>query len=480
VVVNRDVGSIVLLHDAGGDRTMTVAALPQIITQLRDLGYTFTTVSDLSGIPRSKLMPRVTGKDTLLVGADRYVFAVSYIVQRTLTTLFVLSVLLGISRIAFLLVLALIQRYKEKQRVFPAGYAPSVSVVIAAYNEEKVIVRTVEALLASRYPDLEVLVVDDGSKDRTSEVVAEAFGNEPRVRLFRKENGGKASALNRGIVEARGDILVSLDADTLFAPETISRLVRHFADPKVGAVSGNVQVGNTHNLLTRWQALEYVTSQNFDRRAYDLLDCITVVPGAVGALRRTAVLEAGGYTHDTLAEDTDLTWKLHRAGWRIVNDNTAMAYTEAPETLRNLAKQRFRWAFGTLQCLWKHRPALGQHGAFGWIALPSLWLYQILFPAVSPFMDIAMVWALFAGNFAQLGLFYLLMIGIEFIAAAIAIDLERGNPRLLPWLFFQRFVYRQLMYYVVLKSLVAAIRGGAVGWGKFERTGTARIAGKAA
>jgi poly-beta-1,6 N-acetyl-D-glucosamine synthase len=480
VVANRDVGGVVLLHDGGGDRALTIQALPQIITQLRALGYHFASLSEFTGIPRAQLMPPVTSKDILLAGADSYVFEVSYWFQRTLTTLFVLSVWLGVSRVGFLLILALIQRLRERRRVFPVGYAPSVSVVIAAYNEEKVIARTVQALLDSDYANLEIIVVDDGSQDRTSEVVQEAFGHEPRVQWIRKENGGKASALNRGIVAAHGDILVSLDADTLFAPDTISRLVRHFADPKVGAVSGNVQVGNTGNLLTKWQALEYITSQNFDRRAYDLLDCITVVPGAVGALRRVAVMEVGGYTHDTLAEDTDLTWKLHRAGWRIVNDNSAMAYTEAPETLQNLAKQRFRWAFGTLQCLWKHRPALGHHGAFGWLALPSLWLYQILFPAISPFMDVAMVWSLFAGNWAQLGFYYLLMVGIEFVAAAIAIKLGRGNPNLLPWLFFQRFLYRQLMYYVILKSLVAAIRGGAVGWNKFERTGTARIAEKVA
>ena len=169
---------------------------------------------------------------------------------------------------------------------------------------------------------------------------------------------------------------------------------------------GNVRVGNVHNILTAWQSLEYTTSQNFDRRGYDLLNCITVVPGAVGAMRRQAVMAVGGYTHDTLAEDTDLTWKLRRAGWRIVNDNTAMAYTEAPETLRNLAKQRFRWAFGTLQCLWKHRAALWNDGAFGWLALPSLWVYQILFPAISPFMDVAMVCSLFSGNFGAVrGLF---------------------------------------------------------------------------
>lgn len=479
VVVNRDEGSIVLLHDAGGDRSRTIAALPEIITKLRALGYTFTTVSDLRGLPREKLMPAVTGKDTLLVGADRYIFATIYIAQRALTTLFVLSLLLGISRIVLFVGLALIQRYREKRRVYPTGYTPPVSVVIAAYNEEKVIGKTVQALLESDYPDLEILVVDDGSRDGTSDVVREMFAGEPRVRLFRKENGGKASALNRGILAANGEIVISLDADTLFAPETVSRLVRHFADPTVGAVSGNVRVGNAHSLLTRWQAIEYTTSQNFDRRGYDLLNCITVVPGAVGALRRAAVMAVGGYTPDTLAEDTDLTWKLRRAGWRIVNDNTALAYTEAPETLRNLAKQRFRWAFGTLQCLWKHRAAMGQHGAFGLLALPSLWLYQIFFPAISPFMDIAIVWSLFAGNFLQFAQFYLLMFAVEFVAAVIAIRMDRGDPRLLPWLFFQRFVYRQLMYYVVLKSLVAAIRGGAVGWNKLERTGTARIEGRA-
>lgn len=480
VVVNREVGSIVLLHDGGGNRAMTIEALPRIIQRLRAMGYTFTTVADVAKMPREALMPKVNAQETLLVGADRYVFEVSYWFQVTLTTLFTLSLILGISRIAFLMFLAVFQRYRELKRVYPVGFTPSISVIIAAYNEEPVIKRTIEALLLNDYPKLEIIVVDDGSKDRTSDVVLEHFGDNPSVHLIRKENGGKASALNRGIMVATGDILVSLDADTLFASDTVSKLARHFADPKVGAVSGNVQVGNTRNIWTRWQALEYTTSQNFDRRAYDVLDCITVVPGAVGALRRSAVVQVGGYTDDTLAEDTDLTWKLHRAGWRIVNDNDAMAYTEAPETLRNLAKQRFRWAFGTLQCLWKHRGALGLHGAFGWIALPSLWLYQILFPAISPFMDVAVVVSLFTGNVMQVGKFYLLMFGVEFAAAGVAILMGKGNPRLLPWLFFQRFIYRQLMYYVVLKALIAAIRGGAVGWNKFERTGTATMERKSA
>ena len=478
VIANRDVGSIVLLHDAGGnppDRSRTLAALPLLIDQLRAQGYQFVSLSDYSGIPRAKLMPVVTGKDTLLVGGDRYVFEVSYFVQRLLTTLFTLSLLLGVSRAVLFLGLALVQRVREKHRVFPVGFTPSVSVIIAAYNEEKVIARTVQTLLESDYPNLEIIVVDDGSKDNTSGVVQERFAQEPRVQHIRKENGGKASALNRGLEAAHGEIFISLDADTLFAKETISRLVRHFADSGVGAVAGNVRVGNTQTIWTKWQYLEYVTSQNFDRRAYDLLNCITVVPGAVGALRREAVLAVGGYTHDTLAEDTDLTWKLRRSGWQIVNDNTAMAYTEAPESLRALAKQRFRWAFGTLQCLWKHRSAVGHHGAFGCLALPSLWVYQILFPAISPFMDLTVLWAVFQTNFLLISSYYLLIFLVELIAAIIAVRMDKADGRMLPWLFFQRFLYRQLMYYVILKAVVSAIRGGAVGWGKLDRTGTAKI-----
>ncbi|HEV2471677.1 MAG TPA: polysaccharide deacetylase family protein [Chthonomonadales bacterium] len=479
VVSNRDVGSIVLLHDAGGDRSRTVAALPEIITQLRALGYHFVSLSDLTGFPRDKLMPALTGRDTLLIGADHYIFEFTYLVQRTLSTLFVLSLALGFSRVALFVTLALVQRVREKRRRFQTGFLPSVSVVIAAFNEEKVIVNTVRALLKSNVPELEIIVVDDGSWDATYDVAAEAFRSEPRVRLYRKHNGGKASALNVGLLEATGEVLVSLDADTLFTADTIRMLIRHFADPQVGAVSGNVRVGNARNLLTRWQSLEYITSQNFDRRGYDLLNCITVVPGAVGALRRSAVVSVGGYTSDTLAEDTDLTWKLRRAGWRIVNDNSAMAYTEAPEKLSALARQRFRWAYGTLQCLWKHRAALGQDGAFGWIALPSLWLYQILFPAISPFMDVAMAYSIFAGDFAAFALYYVIIFLVELVAATIAVRMDRADMRLLPWLFLQRFLYRQLMYYVVLRSLVAALRGSAVGWNKLERTGSARIEGAA-
>ena len=206
--------------------------------------------------------------------------------------------------------------------------------IIAAFNEEKVIVRTIQALLASPYPTLEVIVVDDGSKDDTAGIVRRTFAQEPRVQLLQQENAGKAQALNQGIAQSRGEILIGLDADTLFVPETVSLLVRHFSDPQVGAVAGNIQVGNRNNLWTRLQALEYTISQNFDRRAFAWLNAIGVVPGCVGAWRRSAIEAAGGYTRDTLAEDADLTWRVRKAGWKLV--------TEAPERRSELMKQRYR------------------------------------------------------------------------------------------------------------------------------------------
>ena len=477
---DRDQGDVVLLHDAGGDRSATVAALPRLIERLHAGGYSFITLAQMRGVPRDTLFPAVPAHDRLLVTADRLALTGERWLSQLLVLLFSLSILLSVTRQFWMGALALLQHRAERRRnaaLGPLGSAPflPVSVVIACFNEEKVILQTLQAVLASTYPGLDVVVVDDGSTDRTYEVVTDMYAEEPRVRCFRKPNGGKASALNLGLQHARGEVIVAQDADTLLAPEAIARLARHFADSRVGAVCGNVRVGNAHNLLTKWQSLEYITSQNFDRRAYDLLNCITVVPGAAGAWRREAVLGVGGYPTDTLAEDTDLTWTIRRAGWRVLNDSTAVAYTEAPETLSTLARQRFRWTFGTLQNLWKHLSGLFRNGAFGWIALPSLWVYQVVFPAISPIMDVMIVWAIVRGEFRQFAVYYAAMVGAEFLGAALALWMDRGNWGLLPWLFVQKLVYRQLIYFVILKSILAALRGGSVRWGKLDRRGTAQL-----
>ncbi len=283
-------------------------------------------------------------------------------------------------------------------------YIPHVSVIVPAYNEAKVIAMTIRSLQAQDYGGrLDVVVVDDGSPDGTGVVAAEAFADEPRVSVFTKLNGGKSTALNYGIHRARGEIVVCLDADTVFEPRTIAELVGPLRDASVGAVAGNAKVGNRLKLVTRWQALEYVTSQNTDRRAFDLLNCITVVPGAVGAWRRTAILEAGGFSHDTLAEDQDATIELRKRGWRIGYAEHAVAWTEAPDCFRTLVRQRFRWSSGTLQCTWKHRSTLFRraYGSLGTIAMPNTLRFQPLFTAVSPLADL-----MFLGSRLSVGLTY--------------------------------------------------------------------------
>lgn len=493
----RRLGNIILLHDAGGDRTATVEAVPEIIKRLRDKGFRFVTVSELVGKPPRALNPEVRPSERPYVTFEGFVFRVYFSAMRALYWIFLVAIFLGISRMAMMLILALLEYVRDKRvHLDLQGDRAnlSVSVIIAAYNEARVIARTIDAVLASRNVDLEVIVVDDGSTDTTADEVRIRYGNDPRVQLVRQPNGGKASALNRGIQQARGDLLVSLDADTVFTPLTIGRLVRHFNDRRVGAVAGNVKVGNRVNLLTYWQSIEYTTCQNLDRRAYSLLNAITVVPGAVGAWRREAVETAGGYTSDTLAEDTDLTWRIRRNGYRVVNEPCAVAYTEAPDTLSALFRQRFRWTFGTLQCLWKHRDALGRYGFFGGLALPCLWIYQILFQVVSPLIDLqvlatlgGVLWAFYvphqvevswiwtAGrDLAQIGFYYSLFFLVELVGALFAFIVDGENPAYLWWLFLQRFVYRQLMYAVVFRTVLNAVRGSGVGWGKLQRKNSVR------
>ncbi len=484
-------GQIVLLHDSGGDRSRTVAALPILIDQLRAHGYTLVTVDQLAGMTRAQALPP-TSRASFELLLDRMGFGFFHGIEAALRTLFIVAIALGVARLLVLGVLALVHRMRIDGRTPPLAFpedGPIVSVLIPCFNEEKVIAASVARILASRWPQLEVIVLDDGSKDATAQIVRDAYSNEPRVTLLSFENGGKARALNRGLEHARGDIVVALDADTLFPSDTIAKLARWFADPKVGAVAGNAIVGNRVNIVTRWQALEYVTAQNLERRALAALGAVTVVPGAVGAWRKQALLDLGGYPPDTLAEDQDLTLAVQRAGWRVEFDPEARAYTEAPDTVAGLLKQRFRWSFGTLQCLWKHRAGLfnPKRPVLGFVALPQIWLFQILLTAVAPLVDLAVVWSLITSIYGVIShpvewqpddtfrsLFYwAAFIFLDLSAGALGMALERRAPWAdLAWLPAQRFGYRQLMYYVVMKSIASAVQGARVGWGRLERRGS--------
>ena len=482
----QNTGNIVLLHDGGGDRSETVAALPRIIAALKAAGYTFVTASQLVGVSPAQAMPKVTGTDLIAVRFDVASFVVVAAILFVIGWLFYLAIALGIARAVIMAALAWWQ--SRRRRAEPPDYHPPVSVIIPAYNEERVIVASVTRVLASDYPGLEVIVVDDGSKDRTSALVADAFAGDARVTLLTLPNGGKAAALNRALKQAKGEIVIALDADTQFEPETIRRLARWFADPLLGAVAGDARVGNRINLVTRWQAVEYITAQNLERRALAGFEAMTVVPGAVGAWRRAALDAVGGYPEDTLAEDQDLTIAIQRAGWRVTYDPRATAWTEAPESFRALAKQRYRWAFGTLQCLWKHRAILRARKPSGLalVGLPQAWVFQILFAAISPLIDLALVlsiigtavrieqhgWLQTRGDVGTMAVYWLAFTAIDVICGWIAYRLDGGRARYPAHLLVaQRLVYRQIMYWVVIRAIASAIGGWVVGWGKLERSG---------
>lgn len=489
VLAQADAGHAILLHDAGGDRSATVKALPVLIDALRARGYRLTTIGGLVGRTPEQTMPSLPPGERSLIAADSAAFGFSHAAGVVLFVGFNLAIGLGLARIVLMLALAS-RRRRRAAPVDPTAPRPRVDVLVAAFNEATVIRRTLDSLLASRDVDVAVLVVDDGSTDGTYEVVAEAFGHDPRVRLRRKANGGKASALNLALMEATAPVVVGVDADTQLSSDALIRLAAWFADPQVGAAAGNVKVGNRSNLVTRWQSIEYITSQNIDRRALALLNAVTVVPGAIGAWRTDVLRELGGYRSDTLAEDMDLTWRVREAGWVIANEPTALAFTEAPSSLGGLLKQRFRWSFGTLQCLWKHRRSTFRHGWFGGLALPSLWLFQIVGQVLAPLIDLQLAAALLMQGLAwmaslqhadvdaspnptlwfTLGV-YLAFTLLELAAGWVAFGFDRekrGDLWLLPT---QRFVYRQIMYVVVWRALERALSGLGQSWGKLKRTG---------
>ncbi|MCI4398031.1 MAG: glycosyltransferase [Acidobacteria bacterium] len=482
-------GNVVLLHDGGGDRSQTVKALPLLIEGLEARGFKLVGVSELMGLSRDEVMPKVPPSERLITGIDDLFFILLGVFIWSLSLLFVLGIVLGIARLCFIGLLAVVEKFQRKP-VAPPDFSPPVSVIVPCYNEEKVIAATVEALLVSDYPAFEVIVVDDGSSDSTYQTALEKFGGEKLVRVFTKRNEGKAAALNFGITQANGEIIVALDADTIFEPSTLRELVAPFADGNVSAVAGNAKVGNRVNLHTWYQALEYITGQNLDRRAFGALNCITVVPGAVGAWRKNLVIGAGGFSSDTLAEDADLTLSLLEKGTRVLFAERARGWTEAPDTVKGFMRQRFRWMYGTMQAAWKHRKAFlnPRYGSMGMFALPNILVFQVLFPLVSPVMDLVMATSVFMAVMQQhyhpaddpshalsrVLFYYAMFLVVDVLASVLAFSLERDEDWwLMVWLPVQRFLYRQLMYYVAIKSVMTAVRGGVVGWGKLERKATA-------
>ena len=486
-------GSVILMHDGGGDRAVTVESLGPLIEALRAHGYKIVPVSALMGKTTAEVMPKLTFQQWLHTIPDSIAFSSVAIVEKFIFWVFFLGDILMSARFLIIGVLAIVDRLRRPFRPAASAYNPRVAVLIPAYNEEAVIVRTVRSVLNSDYKNLHVIVIDDGSQDRTADIAREAYADEIRlgqVQVLRKRNEGKAVALNYGLTFVKEEIYVGIDADTVIAPDAISRLIPHFQDPKIGAMAGNAKVGNRINLWTRWQALEYITSQNFERRALDLLHIVTVVPGAIGAWRTQPVRNLGGYPPETVAEDADLTMHLIEEGYKVDYEDRALAFTEAPVDMRGLMRQRFRWSFGTLQAVWKHRAAFIRNRAMGLFALPNIIVFQMLLPLVSPFIDVmfaAGVMNYFVDRYyhpeaasmaslEKLCAYFLAFLLIDFFTSSVAFSLERRHPAskgdgwLLFHIWLQRFAYRQVFSLVLAKTLLRAIDGKPFNWDKLERT----------
>ncbi|MFF1732922.1 bifunctional polysaccharide deacetylase/glycosyltransferase family 2 protein [Streptomyces sp. NPDC058247] len=515
-------GASVLFHDAGGNRDQTLKALPKYIKKMKAKGYTFTTVSGAmaktaaqagsaqagsaqagaeqrsgqvpggaarqgTGIPPSSgtnppgstlnvdQAAHAEATGTTLYEGKALIAAVA-LAEWTVPALAVFLAVVGVAvmaRFAMMLVLARRHYRQRNKRRFSWGppVTRPVSVIVPAYNEKECIANTLKSLAQSTHP-IEIIVVDDGSTDGTKEI-AESLGL-PNVRVIRQENAGKPAALNNGVRNASYDIVVMMDGDTVFEPDTVRQLVQPFAAPDIGAVAGNAKVGNRNTVIGAWQHIEYVMGFNLDRRMYDLLRCMPTIPGAIGAFRRQAVLEVGGMSEDTLAEDTDITVAMHRAGWRVVYQEHARAWTEAPASLKQLWSQRYRWSYGTMQALWKHRKSLvdkGPSGRFGRVGMPLVVLFQIVTPVFAPLIDLFTVYSMIFVDFKASLLAWLAVLGIQLVCAAYAFRLDGEKYRYLWMLPLQQIAYRQMMYLVLIHSSITALTGGRLRWQKLKRTG---------
>ncbi|RII19825.1 Poly-beta-1,6-N-acetyl-D-glucosamine synthase [Streptomyces sp. YIM 130001] len=464
-------GAVVLMHDSGGNRSQTVQALDRFLPAMQEDGYEFANLTEAMDLPSAHTP--VSGLD--LWKGKAFVLAVTVSEKATGGLVVALAVIgvLVFTRFGLMLLLSFVHARRTRRRRFRWGprITEPVSVLVPAFNEAKCIENTVRSLTSSDHP-IEVIVIDDGSTDGTARIVENL--RLPNVRVVRQHNAGKPAALNRGLANARFDIIVMMDGDTVFEPATVRELVQPFGDARVGAVAGNAKVGNKDSLIGAWQHIEYVMGFNLDRRMYDVLRCMPTIPGAVGAFRRSALQRVGGMSDDTLAEDTDITMAMHRDGWRVVYAEKARAWTEAPETVQQLWSQRYRWSYGTMQAIWKHRRAVierGPSGRFGRVGLPLVSLFMVLAPLLAPLIDVFLLYGLVFGPTQKTVLAWLGVLAVQAVCAAYAFRLDRERMTHLISLPLQQILYRQLMYVVLLQSWITALTGGRLRWQKLRRTG---------
>ncbi|WP_307857492.1 bifunctional polysaccharide deacetylase/glycosyltransferase family 2 protein [Paenarthrobacter sp. DKR-5] len=470
-------GHVVLMHDGGGDRAGSIAMLKKFIAEAKAQGYTFSTVQPLL---TPQYVPQKAAKPVLADTATLSAMTATLVVPDVVVTWLFWFGIISLTTMSFLyIVLALVSWSRQRRHQWPAlsdAELPFVSVVLPLYNEELVVAKTLDALRASDYPAFEVVAVNDGSTDNTLAVLREYARSWPQLRVLDQPNGGKSMASNNGIANSRGAIIVTLDGDTLFEPQTIRVLARHFVEKPsgkvVGAVAGQVKVGNRRNLLTAWQSLEYISGICVTRMAEGLVGAISIAPGACAAWRRDALLQVGGYSHDSMAEDADLTLSIQRLGYAIVQENAAVAWTEAPMTVKAFAKQRLRWTYGNIQALYKHRGMLfrSRYGVLGLVTLPYA-LISVVVPLI--FMPMTFIVAgisLAHGEWQAIAIFAAFVAATHLLISLVAVIMVRESFLHLLIVPLYRLIYEPLRFYVVYGSIVQALRGRAVGWYRPERT----------
>ena len=471
---------VVLLHDGGGDRTVTLSALGPLIKKYREAGYQFTTADALLP-PGEKGMVQVPVWERALSIAsyNLYWFKVNFF--NLLNWIFRLNLeIVGLS-IFVILIFASVHFYKElRAKKTKRRFLPFVSILVPAYNEDRTIASTLNSLLKIDYPKYEILVIDNNSSDQTYSEV-ERFLPSKRIRLVQELNQGKHHALNKGAREARGEYLVIIDADTQIASNSIYELIQPFRNRKVGATAGDLKVGNVNSFLTALQALEYIVGLHLDRRAYEMLNSVPVVPGAMGAWRKKAVLRCGGFKGETLTEDADLTVRLQKNKFKVIFATKAVAYTEAPETFGGFIKQRFRWNLGMMQVLYKYRDLYfkRRYGFLGMVFLPFNLFIKLPFMLLSPIIDLlAIVFFIFISNELVLTYFlWFLVLHLALTAIALVYARER-RVWLLLLLPIQRTFYQFVFYYVLYSCTITALRGLFVPWIKSTHIGSVKLQGE--
>ncbi len=391
-----------------------------------------------------------------------------YLNLMTITqAIFVWTLTLSFWQTMLFVPLAIRSKYRDSLMPEPKVY-PSMSILIPAYNEEKVIEHTIESLIVSDYPKKEIIVIDDGSKDRTLEI-AKQYKNE--IKVLHKENGGKASALNHGLLFAKGEIIVIVDADTIVGRNSLKSIAKGLSDEKVAAVAGNIKIRNKVNWLTWCQALEYLSAIQIMRRALDYFGAITIVPGALGIFRKRDLEEAGSYHKDTLVEDFDATIKVLKSGLVVQGSSEALAYTQAPQTFKDFYRQRKRWYRGNLQILSRHSDALTnpRFGLLQKFVYPLMAIHMLLIPAASIVVWAFAAYQLILGNYQFVAFMVGMYITLQYLLSAMAIRMDGDDKRIIAFSVFLVIGYKQLTDILQLKAVIEEVFGRKAIWTSARR-----------